>query len=503
MTRTTVALLAALLVGLAIVACGGDDAGSQAPATAPTDVATPAATESGDAVATATATATATAAPASTETSTPTEAAAPSPTDTPAATATATPQPEGRAGREDAPPLPASVREILEEVAEVRELEAPETMRALTVARVNLYDTYLELVSEEDRQRLDETTILYRLLGYLDEDEHLWDIQTSFLNLVLGFYSSDHKTLWVVTEEEGVGLEELSPSQRDTLVHEIIHALQDYHFDLNATFQRVKHSLDADLAFTSVVEGDAVIHTDLHSRRGLSLPAAGGVRFLGASHQFGGIPAAILREVYLPYTTGATWARGVLQEEGTEGLNALLREPPAASTLILHPELMSTGWAPEALGEGSLAEGQVRASLGEGWQEQSSGTLGEFHLVNYLIGDAPFSGGWLYSPANRRAVNAGGGWVGDRYTLFENGDERVLLARVRFVDDGEAAEFAQTHASVATRRADVVEEGGLTLATRPDGNVVGLVEPVGRDVIFAIGSSAEVVRAALGVLVGG
>ena len=494
MARTIAALLAAFLLVPAMVACGGDDAGSPAPTPAPTAVATPAATEANGAVETATT------APASTE------AARPSPTDTPAATAaagTATPGPEGSTERDEPPPLPQSVREILDEVAEVRELEAPETMRALTVARANLPDTYLDLITEDERRQLDETTALYRLLGYLSEDEDLWDIQMSFLDLVLGFYSSDHKTLWVVTEEEGVGLEELTPSQRNTLVHEIIHALQDYHFDLNATFDSVRGNLDAELAFTSVVEGDAVIHTDLHARRGVALPAAGGVRFLGASHQIPRIPSPILRELYLPYTTGATWARGVLLDEGTEGLNAFLVDPPAASTLILHPELLSTGWEPEVLGERALPESQVRARLGEEWRGVQSGTLGEFHLANYLIGRTPFSGGWLYAPTNRQALDAAGGWAGDRYALFENGDERVLLARVRFADDGEAAQFARTHESVATRRADVVEEGVLTLATRPDGNVVGLLAPAGRDVVFAIGTNAEVVRASLAALIGG
>ena len=78
-----------------------------------------------------------------------------------------------------------------------------------------------------------------------------------------------------------------------------------------------------------------------------------------------------------------------------------------------------------------------------------------------------------------------------------------MVARVRFAGEEDAREFAHTHRSVATRRAEVVEEDGLTLATRPDGNVVALIEPVGRDVIFAIGTSAEVVRAALEPLVGG
>ncbi|MCY3601880.1 MAG: hypothetical protein OXH12_02265 [Chloroflexi bacterium] len=40
-------------------------------------------------------------------------------------------------------------------------------------------------------------------------------------------------------------------------------------------------------------------------------------------------------------------------------------------------------------------------------------------------------------------------------------------------------------------------EGDVTLATQHDGRVVGLLEPTGRDVVFAVGTSAEVVRKTL------
>ena len=69
-------------------------------------------------------------------------------------------------------------------------------MRALTVARRDLRDVYVDLFTAEERVRIDETTKLYRLLGYLDEDEHLWDITLSFLDAVLGFYAPGEKTLW-------------------------------------------------------------------------------------------------------------------------------------------------------------------------------------------------------------------------------------------------------------------------------------------------------------------
>lgn len=471
MNRTVVTLLATLLLALAVAACGGDDT-VPAPETASATAAT----------------------------ATPT-------TDAPTPSATATPQPSERGEATpggDAPPLPDSIRELVDEVAEFRGLEAPESLVALTVARADLPDTYLTLVTEEDQAEVDTLTEVYRLLGYLDDDEHLWDIQTSFLDLVLGFYSTDHKTLWVVTEEAGVGLEELTRRQRETLVHEVIHALQDYHFDLDATFDSLTGNLDAELAFTSVVEGDAVTHTRRHALRALAFPAAGSVYFLAAGNQLASIPAAVLRASYFPYRTGASWASHVLVNEGVEALNDLLVEPPRATTLILHKDLFAAGWEPEELGESSLPADQIQDSLGAGWHVRVAGSLGEFHLINYLVGDDPYVEGWLYASTSRLAVEAAKGWAGDHYTVFEHADGgRALVARVRFTNAAEASEFARTHSREATWQADVVQEDGFVLATRPDGKVVGLLEPVGRDVIFAIGTSADVTRAALETLVKG
>lgn len=466
MRRTIAILLATLLLALAVASCGNDDTAPVPPTDTPT--ATPA-------------------------------TAAPTPS------TTATPQPSARGDASpagEAPPLPDSIRELVEEVAEVRGLEAPETLVALTVARADLYDTYVALMTEEDRLEVDTLTETYRLLGYLDDDEHLWDIQTSFLNLVLGFYSSDHKTLWVVTEEEGVGLEELTPPQRSVLVHEIIHAVQDYHFDLGATFDDLRSNLDAELAFTAVVEGDAVVHTSRHLMRSLALPASGGVFFLAAGNQPARIPAPILREINFPYSTGASWAGFVVVDGGTEALNAFLMEPPGATTLILHRELRDAGWEPEELGESSLPADQIQESLGAGWRVRVAGSLGEFHLINYLMGDEPYIQGWLYFPTS--AIEAAKGWAGDRYTVFEHdAGGRVLVARVRFTSAEEASQFAKTHTREATRQADVVQDDGFVLAMRPDGKVVGLLEPMGRDVVFVIGTSVAVTRAALEPLVKG
>ena len=319
---------------------------------------------------------------------------------------------ERACGAGAAVPLTGALLAMLEDVADVRGLEVPRTLRVLTVARRDLRDTYIDLFTAEELVRIGETTQLYRLLGYLDEDEQLWDITLSFLDAALGFYSADHKTLWVVTEREGVGLGELDRSQRETLAHEIIHALQDYHFDIDATFARLEEILDAELAYTAVVEGDAVVHTDRYTGQYLAAPAGRGLFLVGALHQLPDIPPAVIRELYFPFTTGADAVRHVLREQGVEALNGYLAEPLPATTFILHPRLLGTGWEPEWIPDSFLLREQVRESLGPGWKLGLTGWLGEFHLLNYLLGDAPFSTGWLRAPGNRTAVEAAEGWAG-------------------------------------------------------------------------------------------
>ena len=459
MARPLPALCATLLLVVALVACGGDQPAPRAPTPPPATV-------------------------------TPSPAASPSPTPSPssaAATATETPG--------EAPPLPDEIREIIDEAATLRQLEPPPTLRALTVSRRDLPDVYMNLVTDAERFELDRATKLYRLLGHLDEDEHLEDIQFAFMTAVLGFYSTEQKTLWVVTEEEGVALDNLSRNERATLVHEIIHALQDYHFDLGTTYRGILFDLDAELAFTSVVEGDATVHTDLY-RRFLTVPAGGGRYFLVAANQFPDIPAPILRELYFPYTAGADWAREVLANHGVATLNAFLAEPPPATTLILHPQLIATGWEPEELS--SLDFLGLRASLLPlGMRPTSYGPLGEFQLLNYLLGDEPYSRGWLEAARHRTAVDAVAGWAGDFHYFYEGVEQWVLVARVRFVGEEDAREFAEAHRALASGDADVEEEGALTLATRENGNVTVLLEPLGREIIFSIGTNAEVARAAV------
>ncbi len=528
-------LLPALAV-LALAACGGEpvpapepaetegcragDPGCETPTptrtpTAATSAPSPTATAAGSAPSAAP-TATATPSPAATASVATADEAAPEATSATGAADQAAVADEPTATREPAPggevvPLSGALLEMLEEVAAARGLEAPDELRVRLLAPDEMADAYTGLFDDDQREALEQGGALYQLLGYVEPDESLWDVTVATSELVAGFYSWGNKTLWIPSDQQDFDVGALSAEEREILAHEMLHAIQDYHFDLRESGSGAT-TLDARLAWTSVVEGDAVVHTSRWSEPSTLVPGGGGhgreLLLMANLQQVDGIPPQIVRAFSFPYLTGPVAVEVVVERDGVEGLNALFGDPPDATTAIIHVDLLDTGWAPEADADLLLPADAVAGSLGEGWTESESGVLGEFHLMNYLAGDRTAYPWAAYGYEGRRfnfteeAVRrAGAGWEGDSYRIFENGDERVLVV-VRFETLIDAHEFADEH-HIATFGGELAVEDPYTFVTRDDGFVVARVEPVGRTVFFAIGTSAEVARAALEPLVRG
>ena len=422
---------------------------------------------------------------------------APSPSATPSPTPAPTASPSPSPSSSDAPPLPNAVREVLDEVAALRGLEPPPSLRAETVSRADMPALIEEAFTEVELARFDEITTLYRLLGHLRPDQDYWSVLKGAFGGVVGLYDPEGKRLWVVTR--GAGLDDLSDWQRQTLAHELLHALQDHYADLGAMLDDVFDDLDGELAARAVVEGDAEYHARLWAEddgdRGWR---PGGARLLlRGLAQAGDVPEAVIREITFPYEWGSVWAEAVIERGGLEAINAALRDPPPTTAHIIHPDAIAPDWTPETVALPPLAD-----ALGEGWRLESEGPLGEFQLLNYLLPDRS-------GPPRRNdersvvAADAAAGWRGDRHAVYVNGGESVMVARVRFADAEEAREFDGTHRAIELADADTVTEGALTLATRADGMTVALAGPLGRDALFAIGTNAAIARAALDALLGG
>ena len=81
----------------------------------------------------------------------------------------------------DPPPLSGPIREMLEEVAAARGLEAPTNLRMEVVAPEDMVEVYTGPCQPmRDRETLQEGGALYQLLGYIEPgDETYWDVTLS------------------------------------------------------------------------------------------------------------------------------------------------------------------------------------------------------------------------------------------------------------------------------------------------------------------------------------
>lgn len=388
---------------------------------------------------------------------------------------------------------PESLEQLVERVADIRDLDQPSSFDVRYIPRSELPRLLDELITDDDRELFAETTLLYRLLGYIENDQDYLQVYRSFgAGSILGLYAPDRDTLWVVHDDDEPGtFEALSEAQVETLAHEVVHALQDYHFNLDEDYYEIAEDLDRALAWTAIIEGDAALHEGRFSRKYMALPAAGRGPLLlhGSPVVRPQVSSAVLRELYFPYTTGPRSVERIIDSLGLTELNTLLADPPAGTTFVLHPERLDDGWAPETVTLPDLA-----AALGEEWERDSGGTFGEFHLGNYL-------------QQQRSAADSAGaadGWTGDRYDVYTDGQEAVAVFRVLFEDGKEAGEFVREHDAMARGVSPrTVRRSGFLVTPLSDGDVLVRADPSGREVAFAIGSDEEAAVRALAALVRG
>jgi hypothetical protein len=384
-------------------------------------------------------------------------------------------------------PLAPELQQMLEQIAVLRGLEPPPALEAGTVSRLDVAALLDRQLTDADRQWFATTTTLYRLLGHLGPDEDYLSVFRVFgQDAIIGLYSPAENRLWVVQRKPEIDLDAMSPADRSALAHELVHAIQDYHFPLDELSELTAGNLDWGMAATSVIEGDAVTHQGLWDGPQVALP--GGTRlFLSGAVSTTNTPPSIERELRFPYTTGAEWVNIVRSQEGTAAIDRYLAGAPLSTAHILHPELRAAGWQPEPVALPDLAP-----ALGSGWKRESGGTLGEFHLRNYLelrLTALP-------------AVTAAAGWRGDRYDVYVDGSESVAAFRVRFADEVEAAQFASAQRELLTSAgATPAESPSGVVAELKDGRTtIQLASPNPAEVLFVVGSSREVAERAAAAL---
>src|SRR5258707_7784352 len=142
--------------------------------------------------------------------------------------------------------------------------------------------------------------------------------------------------------------------QRMVMAHELTHALEDQHFQIEAWAKAARPNDDGELARESVLEGSAMAamleYLLQGSARSLQdLPDLDPAMLIGDMAETPLLKKAppFLKDVLIfPYLDGLTCSDTVLKPTGWEGLSAIFAKPPVSTQPIIHPSLDTSGKVP-------------------------------------------------------------------------------------------------------------------------------------------------------------
>jgi hypothetical protein len=182
-----------------------------------------------------------------------------------------------------------------------------------------------------------------RLLGMLDDDVSLEEISSAgFADSVLGYYDPETKQLSLVE----TGDVEASGA---TILHELVHAIQDQVFDLQSGLLSGVDDDDAALAARALVEGDATeVETRFLEQTGLAgvLGEIGG----GLAHISGGTGGSasgpdipyLGRLSGFPYSAGLGFVTALRARGGQALVDTAFAHPPHTTLAVLDPDRFDT-----------------------------------------------------------------------------------------------------------------------------------------------------------------
>ncbi len=347
----------------------------------------------------------------------------------PAPTASASgPQPAPGDGLDQAR-AEVQTRKIMEAVARARALPVTGEVQVAVMRRPEIRAFARDSMYEHHtKEQLALFTRLEASMGVLplgaDGEAILLDMLETG---VMGLYEPKQKTLYIGTY--------VTDTQLDMVVgHEIVHGLQDMHFDLQRLQKPIKGDSDAESARTYLVEGDAQAAYLAWVSGEAGLASISDAVFLATGNQALDLAdlvdhPVLARSLQLPYADGAATIAAVVRERGWSFVDALYAELPTTTEQMLHPAKLLTREAPLAVA--------VQA-------DALAGALGRRAVWEDNVGEASLLAMLADVEASTTARAAAAGWGGDRYVALDRSPAEVaplIVGLVAWDSEADAAEF--------------------------------------------------------------
>jgi hypothetical protein len=275
---------------------------------------------------------------------------------------------------------------------------------------------------------------------------------------VLGYYNSQNEEL-VYTGDAN-----LDRIEHFVLAHELTHAIDDQHFDLDRLDDMVVRCDDEVFqAALGVVEGSANhFATQVLLRFPVAAPGS-----LSGGGSAGEVPPLITEIQAYPYTAGQRFVDALADQGGPAAVNRALLRFPTTTEQILHPSKFP-GDVAETVDVPDFAP-----TFGPTWRDHDVMIVGEV---------------WLKALLNLRleedaAASAAAGWDGGLYRAWSDGDDVAVVMSTVWDTPKDAKEFGDVLGKWLSRGS------GLGLVLKAEGTQVHAGFASSKDVMAAVSAA--------------
>jgi hypothetical protein len=291
-----------------------------------------------------------------------------------------------------------------------------------TITRADLRSWLEEQLRADLSVSLEEYIAVLRTLRLIDDEpDPVARLLDLYQSQVLAFYDPRNHVYYSL-DTPPPGLEAGLVPEEVIVTHELMHALQDQAFEAGSKMLKVRHQWDQAMAYQALLEGEAtlVMLASLMESMGVDLAEAvkseafssmfaAAAQMTSAADAVKDTPRYFVESMTFPYLEGLKYVLTVYRDGGWEAVDRLHRNPPQATSDLLHPGRTAPSTPAVAPIKGALL----------------NTALGEFHW-RFLLGEQPAAG-----------------WAADQVAVLKNtAGAYTVLADTRWTSDADAREFA-------------------------------------------------------------
>jgi gas vesicle protein len=315
-------------------------------------------------------------------------------------------------------------------------------------------------MTEEDVKKM---VVVGAEFGLMAEKTDVYAVFAQFIESgAAAFYKPDTRTFYHIEGNDGRGA-------RPVVFHELVHAVEDQYFDIDAFYRVVEKDADMSLARRALVEGSACHFAEKYERahpddvKAMEQSQATPEMIQKQMKMMNTVPPALVASMGLyPYKNAPTWLEKIGADDSS-AIEKLYADPPVSTEQVLHPEKFPLDGPRDY--PHKIATPDVASILGDGYENVDDNDMGEL-MIGLLLTQLQQGGKYFPTLMNSLDMKTQGvgfkgasktaseGWDGDRYTAWvEKSSGKATIVWVSVWDsEKDAREFYETYGDLLGKR---------------------------------------------------